>query len=329
MTELLRIDDLRVYFQARKGLLGSIPVKAVDGVSLTLERGETLAVVGESGSGKTTLGKASLRLLRPTGGHVIFDGTDVSRLPESRLKDFRRRAQGVFQDPYSSIDSFMSVSQILDEPLAIHGLGSRGERTWLIRQALEDVNLSPTEDVAAKYPHTLSGGQRQRVGIARALILKPDFILADEPVSMIDASSRAEILYLMRDLQQRYGIAFLYITHDIATARHFSDRIAVMYAGRIVEMGPAGEIIDGPMHPYTTALIGAIPEPDPANRLRHRPVVPGEPPSPTDPPTGCRFHPRCPAFIAGTCDVIAPPLIQVKPGHRVACHLWPEEQEGV
>lgn len=323
MTELLRIEDLRVYFQARKGLLGSVSVRALDGVSLTLEADETLAVVGESGSGKTTLGRAALRLLKPTGGRIIFDGEDVSHLPNSRLKTFRKRAQGVFQDPYSSIDPFMSVAQILEEPLAIHNHGSASQRSEWVAQALEDVNLSPAEEVAARFPHMLSGGQRQRVGIARALILRPDFILADEPVSMIDASSRAEILSLMRDLQKRYGIAFLYITHDIATARHFSDRIAVMYAGRIVEMGTAEAVIEEPLHPYTVALIRAIPEPDPANRLRQRPVVPGEPPSPTEPPTGCRFHPRCPQAIAGACEVIDPPLVEVRPGHFVACHLWP------
>ncbi len=323
MTELIRIEDLKVHFQARKGLLNSVVVRALDGVSLSLERGETLAVVGESGSGKTTLGRAALRLLRPTDGRIFFDGEEIGQAHDSRLKEFRRRAQGVFQDPYSSIDPFMSIGQTLEEPLVIHGHGSASERTALIHQSLEDVNLSPAGEVAAKYPHMLSGGQRQRVGIARALILKPDFILADEPVSMIDASSRAEILYLMRDLQKTYGITFLYITHDIATARHFSDRIAVMYAGRIVEMGPSDRIIEEPLHPYTDALIRAIPEPDPSNRLRQRPVIPGEPPSPTEPPPGCRFNPRCPHAIAGTCEVIDPPLIEVAPKHLAACHLHP------
>ena len=323
MTELIRIEDLQVHFQARKGFLGSVVVRALDGVTLNLERGETLAVVGESGSGKTTLGRAALRLLRPTGGRIFFDGEEIGQAQDSRLKEFRRRAQGVFQDPYSSIDPFMSIGQTLEEPLVIHGHGSARERAELIHRSLEDVNLSPAEEVAAKYPHMLSGGQRQRVGIARALILKPDFILADEPVSMIDASSRAEILYLMRDLQKTYGITFLYITHDIATARHFSDRIAVMYAGRIVEMGPSDRVIEEPLHPYTDALIQAIPEPDPANRLRQRTVIPGEPPSPTAPPPGCRFNPRCPQAIAGTCEAIDPPLIEVRPRHQAACHLHP------
>ena len=328
MTELIRIEDLKVHFQARKGLMGSVVVRALDGVTLNLERGETLAVVGESGSGKTTLGRAALRLLRPTHGRIFFDGEEIGQAHDSRLKEFRRRAQGVFQDPYSSIDPFMSIGQTLEEPLVIHGHGSARERTELIHKSLEDVNLSPADEVAAKYPHMLSGGQRQRVGIARALILKPDFILADEPVSMIDASSRAEILYLMRDLQKTYGITFLYITHDIATARHFSDRIAVMYAGRIVEMGPSDRVIEEPLHPYTNALIQAIPEPDPANRLRQRPVIPGEPPSPTEPPPGCRFNPRCPQAIAGTCEVVDPPLIEVRPRHQAACHLWPTAYGG-
>ena len=327
MTELLRIEGLRVYFQARKGLIGSVPVKALDGVSLALEQGETLAVVGESGSGKTTLGRAALRLLKPTGGRILFDGEDVTNLSDSGLSGFRRRAQGVFQDPYSSLDAFMSVYQILEEPLVIHGVGNAQERIDMVYQALRDVRMSPPEEMAAKYPHMLSGGLRQRVGIARALILKPDFILADEPVSMIDASSRAEILYLMRDLQRMYGITFLYITHDIATARHFSDRIAVMYAGRIVEIGPAEQIVDEPLHPYTAALIRAVPAPDPANRLRQRPVIPGEPPSPTEPPPGCRFHPRCPHFIEGTCEAIDPPLLEVRPDHHAACHLWPTAHE--
>ena len=322
-TELLRVEDLQVHYQARKGLIGTVAVKALDGVSLAVHTGETLAVVGESGSGKTTLGRAALKLVRPTGGRIFFRGEDVTNLPDSRLSAFRRSAQGVFQDPYSSLDGFMSVAQILEEPLAIHGVGSPRDRTEMIHDALRDVRMTPPEEMATKFPHMLSGGLRQRVGIARALILKPDFILADEPVSMIDASSRAEILYLMVELQRAHGIGFLYITHDIATARHFSERIAVMYAGRVVEVGPAERVINEPLHPYTEALIRAIPEPDPTNRLRQRPVIPGEPPSPTEPPTGCRFHPRCPHAIAGTCEVIDPPLIEVKPGQFSACHLHP------
>ena len=322
VAPLVDLDDIEVRFFARRGLFGRVTVHAINGVSLAIQRGETVAVVGESGSGKTTLGKVSLRVVPLHKGMVRFDGKDIGRLSEPRLKWFRRRAQAVFQDPYSSINAYMTVAQIVEEPLVIHGVGKRDERRDRVRQALEDVRLRPAETVAGKYPHTLSGGQRQRVGIARALVLKPDYIVADEPVSMIDASSRAEILYLLRDLQKRYGIAFLYITHDIASAAHFSDRVAVMYIGKIVELGPSREVIGNPLHPYTQALIAAVPEPDPANRLRERPVVPGEPPNPTFLPAGCYFHPRCPKFMAGTCEGPTPELAEVRPGHYVACFLY-------
>ena len=313
------MDGIKVHFSSRKMLFRADVVRALDGVSVELERGETLSVVGESGSGKTTLGRASLRLAPITQGSVTFDGVDITHAKENTLRWFRRRAQAVFQDPYSSIDPFMDVHQVLEEPLLIHGFQDRGDR---VAQALEDVRLAPAGEFAVKFPHMLSGGQRQRVGIARALIMQPQYILADEPVSMIDASSRTEILYLMRDLQTRLGIAFLYITHDIATARHFSDRIAVLYLGRIAETGPPGEVLDDPLHPYTVALIEAVPEADPDNRLRDRPTVPGEPPSPVDIPAGCRFHPRCPQFMAGLCDVVEPELTEPHPGRFVACHLY-------
>ncbi len=322
MSTLVTIEDLRVNFQSRKGLLGSTIVKALDGVSATIDRGETLAIVGESGSGKTTLGRVILRLIRHTSGNILFDGSNITKLPESKLKSFRQKAQGVFQDPYSSIDPFMNVAQIVEEPLVIHGRGNRQQRLERIHTALDEVKLSPSGEMVSKYPHMLSGGQRQRVGIARALVMEPEFIVADEPVSMIDASNRAEILYLMRDLQSTRGITFLYITHDIATARHFSDRIAVMYAGRIVEIGPSNVVIDNPLHPYTKALIAAVPEPDPENRFRRRSVISGEPPSNTDPPTGCRFHPRCPVAIAGKCEAIEPVLTLKSVDHSAACHLW-------
>ena len=249
------MDGIKVHFSARKMLFRADTVRAVDGVSLALERGETVSVVGESGSGKTTLGRASLRLAPITEGSVVFDGIDLTQTPEGKLRWFRRRAQAVFQDPYSSIDPFMDVRQVLEEPLLIHGIQDKADR---IQQALEEVRLAPAGEFAVKFPHMLSGGQRQRVGIARALIMQPDYILADEPVSMIDASSRTEILYLMRELQERLGIAFLYITHDIATARYFSDRIGVLYLGRIAEQGPPAEVLDDPLHPYTIALIEAV-----------------------------------------------------------------------
>lgn len=319
LEPILSMEGIKVHFSARKMLFRAETVRAIDGVSLALERGETVSFVGESGSGKTTLGRASLRLAPITAGTVVFDGEDITRTAEGKLRWFRRRAQAVFQDPYSSIDPFMDVRQVLEEPLLIHGIQDREDR---VRHALEEVRLAPAGEFAVKFPHMLSGGQRQRVGIARALIMQPDYILADEPVSMIDASSRTEILYLMRELQERLGIAFLYITHDIATARYFSDRIAVLYLGRVAEQGPPAEVLDDPLHPYTIALIEAVPEADPDNRLRDRPTVPGEPPNPVNVPTGCRFHPRCPQFMAGHCDVVEPELVEVRPDRYVACHLY-------
>ena len=322
---LVELDDVAVDFHVRKGWFRSVAVHAVDGVSLRVGTGETVAVVGESGSGKTTLGRASLRLVRPVRGSVRFDGWDITDLDEGELKPFRRQAQAVFQDPYSSLNPYRTVRETVEEPLVVHAIGTKQERAERVHKALEDVQLRPAETFLGSYPHVLSGGQRQRVGIARALVLEPRYIVADEPVSMIDASSRAEILYLMRDLQRAYGIAFLYITHDIASARHFADRIAVMYLGSIVELGTPEAVVEDPLHPYTQALIDAVPEADPANRLRERPVVPGEVPSAAEPPAGCPFHPRCPRFMAGRCELARPALREVKPGHYVACYLYEDE----
>lgn len=319
MTDLLRVNNLKGYYYQNAGFFRRTEIRAVDGVSFRLAPGETLAVVGESGSGKTTLGRAVLRLMPVAGGSVIFAETDVLSLPERELKRLRRRAQAIFQDPYSSISPYMTVYDIVEEPLLIHR-GESGvpaepaERRELILDTLERVKLSPAEDIATKYPHALSGGQRQRASIARAMVLRPELVVADEPVSMVDASNRAEILSLLRELQETFGIAFLYITHDIANARHFSDRIAVMYAGTIVETGTTSEVIDRPLHPYTKALLAAVPDPDPANRNRLRSVVPGEPPTGGVIPPGCPFHPRCPQFIRGTCNAARPPLIPPKPG---------------
>ncbi len=320
MKDLVRLEDVKMHFQARKGLFGYVVVKAVEGISIALGRGETLALVGESGCGKTTLGFVSLRLLEPTAGRVFFDGKDITHLEEGELTWFRRRAQPIFQDPYSSLDPFMRIYQAVEEPLLVHRVGEGEERENIVYKALEEVKLTPAEEFRSKYPHMLSGGQRQRVGIARALTLRLDYIVADEPVSMIDASSRAEILYLLRGLQKKYEIAFFYITHDIATARHFSERIAIMYLGRIVELGPSKEVIKDPLHPYTVALIEAVPDPDPSNRLRERRVVPGEPPSPIKLPTGCVFHPRCPIAIE-RCIAEAPLLIEHRSRRFAACHL--------
>jgi oligopeptide/dipeptide ABC transporter ATP-binding protein len=309
-----------VRFRSRGRLLRPETVYAVTDVDLQIRPGEAVALVGESGSGKTTLGRATLGLVPAATGRVVFDGTDLGALDRRGLHAFRRRAQAVFQDPFASISPFMSVFESVEEPLLIHGPGDRRAREQRVLDILEQVRLVPARRFAAAYPHTLSGGQRQRVGIARALVLDPDYVVADEPVSMIDASSRAEILDLMRELQQRRRLALLYITHDIATARHFSDRIAVMYLGRIVEFGPSRDVVADPQHPYTKALLAAVPEPDPANRGRLRDVVPGEPPDPIRVPSGCAFHPRCPVAIDGVCPEVLP-LLETAAGRLVACHL--------
>jgi peptide/nickel transport system ATP-binding protein len=315
---LLSMHDIEVVFQTRKGIFKSGQVRALNGVSLDLAKGETVALVGESGSGKTTLGRVSLRLAAPTAGTIEFAGRDITRLKESELHWFRERAQIVFQDPFSSLNPYMRVRDLIEEPLVIDGVPAK-ERWPRIARALEAVELVPVARFAEKYPTMMSGGQRQRVGIARALVRDPDYIVADEPVSMIDASSRIEILDLLRGLQETRGVSFLYITHDIASARHFADRIAVMYLGTIVELAPAGLVIDNPLHPYTRALIEAIPEPDPANRFRRRAVVPGEPVTAGAYPPGCPFYARCPIRIDGTCNVDRPLLEELEPGHFVAC----------
>jgi len=297
---ILRIEGVSVDFFVRKSFFSTRPIHAVTEVDLVLDKGETVALVGESGSGKTTLGRATLHLVPIAGGRIIFEGEDIADLSGKDLMSLRRRAQVIFQDPFSSLSPYMRVGELVEEPLVIHGPKSRSEREAMVFAALEQVKLSPAAEFADKYPHTLSGGQRQRVSIARAMVLEPDYLVADEPVSMIDASSRAEILYLLAELQEQRGLTFLYITHDLASARHFADRIAVMYAGRIVEMASAGELIEEARHPYTKALLAAVPEPDPANRLRQRSIVGGEPPDAGDLPRGCAFHPRCPVAIAGT-----------------------------
>lgn len=321
MSALLAVRDLKVYFYVRRGLFGRTTVRAVDGVSFDIDRGETLAVVGESGSGKTTLGRGILRLTEVEAGTVHFEGADVLSFDTKHLKAYRRRAQAIFQDPYSSISPYMTVREIVAEPLAIHGIGTASEREQRVGDALLQVKL-PAEEVVGKNPHNLSGGQRQRVSIARSIILQPDFVVADEPVSMVDASNRSEILYVLRDLQQERSMGFLYITHDIANARHFSDRTAVMYLGTIVESGASADIIGEPLHPYTKGLLAAVPEPDPANRTKLRPVIAGEPPSAANVPSGCPFHPRCPSFMKGTCDVTRPIPTEVGSGRSVACHLY-------
>ncbi len=316
MTAILHLEDIRTYYFVRKGLFGSVPLKAVDGVSLDIDAGETVAIVGESGSGKTTLGRTAIRLLKPVSGKIIFEGEDVTN-SDVNLKTFRRRAQIIFQDPFTSLNPHMTVEEIINEPMIIHHIDD-AEKEARRSKALRDVRLLPPDEFLPKYPHMLSGGQRQRVGIARSLVLEPVFMVADEPVSMIDASSRVEILLLLGELQKKYGMGIMYITHDIATAKYFTQRIGVMYAGKIVESGPTLTVLTHPIHPYTVALREAVPDPDPNNRLRFRNVIPGEPPNPIAPPAGCRFHPRCP-HSTDKCRGEEPALRDVA-GRRVACH---------
>jgi peptide/nickel transport system ATP-binding protein len=319
---LLRVENLSKWFEIRRGLLAQpLTLRAVDGVSFQLAKGEAISLVGESGSGKTTLGKTLLRLYEPTSGRIEFKGRDVTKLEDEDLLWYKRETGLVQQDPYGAMPSFMTIYRILEEPLIIHKVGTKEERSERIFKALEEVRLTPVEDFAFKYPHMLSGGQLQRVAIARALILRPSFVVADEPVSMLDASVRVEILTLMRELQEKMGISFVYITHDLSTTRYFSERIFIMYAGHLIEQAPSKELVREPLHPYSQALINAIPDPDPENRKRLRKVPPGEPPSLINPPLGCRFHPRCP-YAMDVCRKQEPPEVEVRSGHVVKCWLY-------
>ena len=320
---LLRLESVSLHYAVRRGLFASAPVRALERVDLELGTGEALAVVGESGSGKSTLARAVLALAPLTHGRVWFRGADAALGDAAALLAYRRRVQAVFQDPYASLSPFMPVIELVEEPLVVHGPRDRAVRRERALAALERVRLQPAALFAERYPHTLSGGQRQRVAIARAMVLEPELLVADEPVSMIDASSRAEILSLLRELQRTRGLALLIITHDLASARHAADRIAVLYAGRLVEQGPARRLIEAPRHPYTRGLLAAVPEPDPANRHRRRPVIAGEPPSPLQLPSGCPFRTRCPEALPGVCDVRFPAVTDLGEGHAVACHLYP------
>ena len=319
---LVEVEGLKVWFPIKSGVLLDRhvgDVKAVDGVSLTIERGETLGLVGESGCGKSTVGRALLRLNDPTAGSIVFDGTDITHLSESELRPLRRRMQMVFQDPYASLNPRHSVGRMVGEPLRVHRLARGKDVDARVRELLQIVGLP--QDAATRYPHEFSGGQRQRIGLARSLALNPDFIVCDEPVSALDVSIQAQIINLLETLQSDFDLTYLFIAHDLAVVRHISDRVAVMYLGKIVEITDRLELYDNPLHPYTKALLAAVPIPDPVLEAeRPRTVLMGEVPSPLNPPPGCVFHPRCPIAI-DRCRGEVPPLREVTPGHWAACLL--------
>jgi peptide/nickel transport system ATP-binding protein len=320
---LLAARDLHTWFELRRwGFLRVGHVRAVDGVDFHLTRGESVAFVGESGCGKSSLARTLLGLHKPTRGEVMFEGRDLTALDRRQLREHRAKVGYVQQDPYGALPPFLDVRRLLAEPLIIHGVRSRQERERRIRAALEEVRLLPVDEFLNKFPHMLSGGQQQRVVIARALILKPALIIADEPVSMLDASVRVEILTLLRDIQRARNLTLAFITHDLSTVRYFAQRIFVMYAGRIIEQAPVDELLAAPKHPYTKALLDAIPDPDPANALSLKEIPAGEPPSLLYPPPGCRYHPRCPYAVAGLSDRQRPPEFEVGVGHTVACWLY-------
>jgi oligopeptide/dipeptide ABC transporter ATP-binding protein len=321
-STLVELDDVRVWFPIKSGLVLDRhvgDVKAVDGVSLTIKRGETLGLVGESGCGKSTLGRAILRLYEPTSGRILFDGRDITALSEGDMRVVRRRMQMIFQDPYASLNPRHSVGRIVGEPLRVHGVASGAEVGARVRQLLEIVGLPA--DAASRYPHEFSGGQRQRIGLARSLALNPELVVCDEPVSALDVSIQAQIINLMEELQRELGLTYLFIAHDLAVVRHISTRIAVMYLGKIVEVASADDLYDNPLHPYTITLLSAIPIPDPEVERSRRPIrVEGDLPSPSNPPPGCRFHTRCPFVQPTRCSDEEPELRKLE-GHLVSCHF--------
>jgi oligopeptide transport system ATP-binding protein len=316
---LIEVRGLKKYFPIRRGFLARVEahVRAVDGVSFWIERGRTLGLVGESGSGKSTAGRSILRLIEPTAGEIRFDGRDVRAMDAAELQALRRRAQIIFQDPFASLNPRMTVGDAIREVLSVHRLAQGGAAARRVRELLDLVGLLPAH--ANRYPHEFSGGQRQRIGIARALSVEPDFIVCDEPVSALDVSVQAQVVNLLEELQNRLGLAYLFIAHDLSVVEHVSDRVAVMYLGRIVELADAPDLVRAPKHPYTRALLSAVPVPEPGRR-RDRIVLPGDVPSPIDPPPGCPFHPRCPHPLKDReCAELVPPLAEKAPGHFAAC----------
>jgi peptide/nickel transport system ATP-binding protein len=319
---LLSVKDLRTWFELKRwGFLHAGFVRAVDGISFRVGLGEAVTIVGESGSGKTTLLRTILGLAHPTGGEIIFDGKRIDGQEAKDLAWLRCRVGFVQQDPYGALAPFMNVSRILKEPLAINKVET-DEQEQRIRAVMDEVRLIPVDDFLSKFPHMLSGGQQQRLVIARAMILRPRLIVADEPVSMLDASVRVEILELMRRIQHAHNLSVIYVTHDLSSVRYFSERVFVMYAAKMVEKTDVREVVQNPLHPYTQSLLNAIPDPDPDNAGRFRDIPPGEPPNLIAPPKGCRFHPRCPRIVAGLCDVDEPPEFEPAPGHFVECWLY-------
>ncbi|MDQ1008175.1 peptide/nickel transport system ATP-binding protein [Streptomyces sp. V4I23] len=328
---LLELDDVKVHFPVRKGIFFDRTVGhvyAVDGVSLKVEAGQTYGLVGESGCGKTTLGRAVLRLVDITGGEVVFDGTDLAKLPNEEMRGFRRRLQMVFQDPLGSLNPRQNIESILSEGMAAHGIGKdQKERREKIKEILSKVGLPA--NALSRYPHEFSGGQRQRIGIARALVLEPDLIICDEPVSALDVSIQAQVINLLEELQESLGLTYLVIAHDLAVVRHISDVIGVMYLGGLVEEAPSDALYAGPKHPYTKALMSAVPVPDPeVEDRRERILLHGDLPSPANPPAGCRFHTRCPWAQDTLCATDRPKLTDLGDGHKVACHFAKEIEEG-
>jgi len=319
---LVEIKDLKKYFPVKKGLFtpNHSYVKAVDGISFTINKGETLGLVGESGCGKTTCGRTIIKLYEPTGGQIIYDGHDLSSLSPRQMLPYRRKIQMIFQDPYASLNSRMTVGDIVGESIDIHGVYKGKDRMERIQKLLRTVGLN--SEHASRYPHEFSGGQRQRIGIARSLAVQPEFIICDEPISALDVSIQAQVINMLEELQEKMGLTYLFIAHDLSMVKHISDRIGVMYLGKMVEIGNSDEVYGHPMHPYTKALLSAIPIPDPEEAaLRKRIMLLGEIPSPIDPPPGCRFKGRC-KYAKTICSEVDPELKNLGSDHFVACHLY-------
>ncbi|GIO96573.1 dipeptide ABC transporter ATP-binding protein [Paenibacillus sp. FSL W7-1279] len=321
-TPLLEVKNLQKSFTVKKGFFGtSKQLRAVDGISFAIHKGETFSLVGESGCGKSTTGRLVTRLLTPNSGEVLFNGTDISGYNENQMRPLRKDMQMVFQDPYASLNPRMKVKELVAEPLLIHTKLSTKERDKLACELLETVGLNSFH--AERFAHEFSGGQRQRIGIARALSVRPNLIVADEPVSALDVSIQSQVLNLLQDLQEEYGLTYLFISHDLSVVEHISDRIGVMYLGALVETADKDTLYDRPLHPYTQALLSSVPVPDPKQK-KERIILKGDLPSPVNPPTGCRFHTRCPSCME-VCKQITPVYREVEPGHQVACHLYDEE----